>query len=138
MSTETPHFETTGHASGIVDLVCDGSVAQVADRLESLFKTKGIHVFARIDQAAAAKSVGQMMRPMVLVIFGDPKAGTPLMVRYPSLAIDLPLKALVWESAEGKVLLSYNSPDYLQQRHVLGALPFAGISGLLRSAAQGE
>jgi uncharacterized protein (DUF302 family) len=136
MTPETPNSTTTTHASGIVDLVCTGSMTQVVDRLESLLTAKGMHVFARIDQAAAAKSVGQVMRPMVLVIFGDPKTGTPLMVRYPSLAIDLPLKALVWETTEGKVLLSFNSPDYLQKRHVLGTPPFTGIPALLQAAAQ--
>jgi uncharacterized protein (DUF302 family) len=135
MSTETPDFEITPNASGIVDLVCNRSVAETVDRLDSLLKAKGIQVFARIDQAAAARTAGLVMRPMVLLLFGDPKAGTPLMIRYPSIAIDLPLKALVWESAEGDVLLSYNSPDYLQQRHVLGTPPFAAISTLLQSAA---
>ena len=76
------------------------------------------------------------MRPMVLVIFGDPKAGTPLMLRYPSLAMDLPLKALVWESVDGKTWLSYNSPEFLQQRHGLEKKPFEPVGQLLQAAAQ--
>ncbi len=80
--------------------------------------------------------MGLAMRPMVLVIFGDPKAGTPLMIAHPSLAIDLPLKALIWESADGQVWLSYNSPEFLQQRHGLGTAPFAALGNLLQAATQ--
>jgi uncharacterized protein (DUF302 family) len=122
--------------SGIANLVCNGSVAEVADRLEALLKTKGMKVFARLDQAAEARAAGLTMRPMVLLLFGNPKAGTPLMIEHPSLAIDLPLKALVWESADGKTLLSYNSPEFLQQRHSLGAPPFEAVGSLLRLASQ--
>jgi len=121
------------NASGIIDLTCTGSVVETVDRLESCLKAKGIKVFSRIDQAAEAKAVGLTMRPTVLLIFGDPKAGTPLMNRYPSLAVDLPLKALVWESADGKVWLSYNSPEFLQQRHGLESQPFGGIGQLLQT-----
>ena len=89
-----------------------------------------------IDQAAEAKAAGLAMRPMVLVVFGNPKTGTPLMVQHPSLAPDLPLKALVWESADGKVWLSYNSPEFLQQRHGLDAPPFVPAGNLLQAATQ--
>src|SRR5580693_8381246 len=123
--------------TGIIDLVSQHSVTETVDRLETLLKAKGIKVFARIDQAAEAKAAGLTMRPTVLVIFGDPKAGTPLMNKHPSLAMDLPLKALVWESADGKVWLSYNSPEFLQQRHGLDAPPFGPLGGLLQAAAQG-
>jgi uncharacterized protein (DUF302 family) len=122
--------------TGIIDLSCGRSVAETVDRLESLLKAKGIKVFSRIDQAAEAKAAGLTLRPMVLLIFGDPKTGTPLMNRYPSIAIDLPLKALVWESADGKVWLSYNSPEFLQQRHGLEARPFEAIGNLLKTATQ--
>ena len=122
--------------TGIIDLPCKHSVAETADRLESLLKAKGMKIFARIDQAAEAKAVGLTMRPMVLLIFGDPKAGTPLMNRYPSLAMDLPLKALVWESAAGKIWLSYNSPEFLQQRHNLESQPFGPLAKLLEAATQ--
>ena len=124
------------NATGIIDLACKQTVAETADRLETLLRAKGIKIFARIDQAAEAKNAGLTMRPMVLVIFGDPKAGTPLMNQHPSLAMDLPLKALVWESAEGRVWLSYNSPEFLQQRHGLDAPPFGMIGNLLQKAAQ--
>jgi uncharacterized protein (DUF302 family) len=122
--------------TGIIDLACDRSVVETADRLESLLEAKGMKIFARIDQAAAAAAVGLTMRPMILLIFGDPKAGTPLMIQHPSLAMDLPLKALIWESAEGKVWLSYNSPEFLQKRHSLPAPPFGPIGNLLQAAAQ--
>ena len=121
---------------GMIDLACHRSVSETVDRLEALLKAKGIKVFSRLDQAAEAQAVGLTMRPTVLLIFGDPKAGTPLMNRYPSIAMDLPLKALVWESGDGKVLLSYNSPEYLQQRHGLDASPFEAIGKLLQSAAE--
>jgi uncharacterized protein (DUF302 family) len=122
--------------NGIVDLACRRSVAETVDRLESSLTGKGIKVFARLDQAGEAKAVGLTMRPMVLLIFGDPKAGTPLMILHPSLAMDLPLKALVWEAADGRVWLSYNSPEFLQQRHRLNAPPFGAVEKLLQAAAQ--
>jgi len=78
---------------------------------------KGVAIFALIDHSGEAEKAGLKMRPTQLLIFGNPKGGTPLMLAAPSTAIDLPLKALVWEDADGKVWLSYNSPDYLQQRH---------------------
>lgn len=123
------------NANGIVDLPCKGSVVETVSRLESLLTAKSLKIFARLDQAAEAHAASLTMRPTVLVIFGDPKAGTPLMNRYPSLALDLPLKALVWESADGKVWLSYNSPDYLQQRHGLDTRPFGAVEGLLQAVA---
>jgi uncharacterized protein (DUF302 family) len=125
----------TTNANGIVDLPCGRSVLDTVHRFESLLKSKGIKVFAQIDQSAEAKSVALTMRPTVLLIFGDPKAGTPLMNAYPSLAMDLPLKALVWESADGKVWLSYNSPQFLRQRHGMDSEPFGPIGNLLLAAA---
>lgn len=133
MINDTAKNATATNATGIIDLPCSRSVVETADRLESLLKAKGIKVFSRIDQAAEAKAAGLTMRPTVLLIFGDPKAGTPLMNRYPSLAIDLPLKALVWESADGRVWLSYNSPEFLQQRHGLDTRPFQTIGSLLQT-----
>jgi uncharacterized protein (DUF302 family) len=123
-------------SNGIIDLACKNSVAQTADRIELLLKNKGMKIFARIDQAAEAKAAGLEMRPMVLLIFGNPQAGTPLMVQYPSLAMDLPLKALVWEAADGKVWVSYNSPDFLQQRHGMASPPFVPVGSLLALATQ--
>jgi uncharacterized protein (DUF302 family) len=127
---------TATNATGIIDLACRQPVAETASKLESLLKAKGIKVFARIDQAAEAKAAGLTMRPMVLLIFGDPKAGTPLMIQHPSIAMDLPLKALVWESADGKVWLSQNSPEFLQQRHGLDTPPFGPIGNLLQAATK--
>jgi uncharacterized protein (DUF302 family) len=123
-------------AEGIMDLPSKYSVAESIDRLEALLKSKGIKIFARIDQAAEAKAVGLSLRPTVLVIFGDPRAGTPLMDKYPSLALDLPLKALAWESVEGKVWLSYTTPEYLMQRHHLETPPFKAVEQLIGKAVQ--
>ena len=123
--------------AGIIDLACQSSVAGTARRLAALLPTKGFKVFATIDQAAEAQGVGLALRPMVLLIFGDPRGGTPLMIRSPSLALDLPLKALIWESADGKVWLSYNAPDYLQRRHGLAAPPFEPVGAVLQAVAAG-
>jgi uncharacterized protein (DUF302 family) len=121
-------------SEGMIDISSKFSVAETTDRLESLLKSKGIKVFARIDQAAEAKAVGLSMPETQLLIFGDPKAGTPLMVKYPSLALDLPLKVLIWESADGTVWLSYNAPEYLQARHHLETAPFQPLEKLLKAA----
>src|SRR5262249_20682577 len=86
-------------------------------RLEAALKQKGIQVFARVDHAAGAKEVGIELRPTLLLIFGNPKAGTPLMQSNQTVGIDLPLKALIWEDADGKVWLTYNRPDYVAERH---------------------
>src|SRR5215469_10450852 len=119
-------------AEGAINLPSKFSVAATADRLESLLKAKGIKIFARIDQAAEARTAGLSMAETILIIFGDPKTGTPLMVKYPSLALDLPLKALIWQSAaDGKVWLTYNTPDYLKARHHLDSAPFGALGTLL-------
>ena len=121
---------------GIIDVQSKYSAVETAARLESILKAKGTKIFAIIDQAAEAKAVGLTMRPTVLLIFGDPKAGTPLMNRYPSLALDLPLKVLVRESEDGAVWLSYNSPEFLQERYRLDAPPFGGLANLIAAAAK--
>ncbi len=102
---------------GIIDRPSPHSVPETVRRLETTLQQHGLTVFARIDHSAEAARVGLAMNPTQLLIFGSPKAGTPLMIAAPSLAIDLPLKALVWQDAQGKVWLSYNDPAYLQQRH---------------------
>jgi len=104
-------------ANGLVQVASRYSVDESVQRLESLFGQKGLQVFAVIDHSGEAAKVGLKMRPTKVVIFGSPKGGTPLMVAAPTLAIDLPLKALVSEDENGKVVVSYNSPEYLQQRH---------------------
>jgi uncharacterized protein (DUF302 family) len=103
--------------NGLLQVASPHTVEETVRRLESLLAERGVKVFAVIDHNGEAESVGMKMRPTKLVIFGNPKGGTPLMVAAPTLAIDLPLKALVWEDEGGKVWVSYNSPEYLQQRH---------------------
>ncbi len=120
---------------GLKNLESRYSVHETIDRLEGLLKLKGIKIFARFDQAAEAEAVGLAMRPTELSIFGDPKAGSPLMNEYPSLAIDLPLKAVAWESEEGKVYLSFNTAEYLIGRHHLAGEPFKAVESLLARAA---
>ena len=102
---------------GYISKLSPHSVPETIQRLSALLKSKGVAIFALIDHSGEAEKAGLKMRPTQLLIFGNPKGGTPLMLAAPSTAIDLPLKALVWEDAGGKVWLSYNSPDYLQQRH---------------------
>ena len=123
-------------ASGIIGLASAGTVLETTGQLEGLLRAKGLKIFACIDQAAEARAVGLTLRPTVLVIFGDPKAGTPLMERYPTLALDLPLKAVIWEASDGQVWLSYNAPEFLQQRHGMETPPFAALALLLNAACQ--
>lgn len=103
--------------NGMVHLSSPHSVPETLRRLDSILLSRGLTVFARIDHSGEAEKVGMKMYPTKLIIFGSPKGGTPVMVASPTLAIDLPLKALVWEDAGGKVWLSYNSPEYLKKRH---------------------
>jgi uncharacterized protein (DUF302 family) len=103
--------------SGLVQVASPYTVDETVNRLESVLAERGVRLFALIDHSGEAEKSGMKMRPTKLVIFGNPKAGTPVMVAAPTLAIDLPLKALVWEDDKGKVWVSYNSPEYLQQRH---------------------
>src|ERR1700723_3325823 len=126
-------------ASGIVDVPSRYSAPETLARLQSILKEKGITVFALIDHSGEAEKAGLEMRPTQLLIFGSPKAGTPLMVAAPRLAIDLPLKALAWQDEQGKVWLSYNSPEYLQEGHgfPLDLLKnIAGISTLIQRAVE--
>jgi uncharacterized protein (DUF302 family) len=102
---------------GLVQIPSRYSVEETLQRLESALATRGLEIFARVDHSGEAEKVGMKMQPTKLLIFGSPKAGTPLMVAAPTLAIDLPLKALVWEDEASKVWLTYNSPDYLRERH---------------------
>lgn len=122
--------------SGLIEMKSVNSVAETLDKLETLARSKGMKVFARINHAAAATSVGLEMRPTEVLIFGDPKTGTPLMNRCPPLAIDLPLKALAWEDENGQVRLVCNSPRYLQKRFSLEETPFQSVSKLIETAAE--
>src|SRR6202171_1461262 len=106
-------------SNGITDKLSHHSVDETVGTLKGILQSKGVTLFAIIDHSGEAEKVGMKMRPTKLLIFGSPKAGTPLMLASPSIAIDLPLKILVWEDGQGKVLLSYNSADYLKKRHGL-------------------
>lgn len=105
--------------NGVISVKSAHDVNETADRLEAVLAKKGMNVFARIDHAGGAKKVGMQLRPTELVIFGNPKVGTPLMLCDQSAAIDLPQKALIHEDEAGQVWLSYNNPAYLAERHQL-------------------
>ncbi len=119
---------------GVVSKASAHSVEETIDRLEAVLREKNIHIFARIDQRAEAQKVGLEMAAMELLIFGNPKGGTPLMIAEPSVGIDLPLKAMAWEDREGKVWLSYNSPEYLQERFGMELKALGGVGGLVELA----
>jgi len=124
---------------GMIDVPSPFSVPDTLARLESILMERGLTIFARVDHSGEAEKAGLKMRPTQLLIFGSPKGGTPLMVAAPRVAIDLPLKALVWEDERGKVWISYNAPEYLQQRH---GLPIdllkniAGAGALIQKAVE--
>lgn len=124
---------------GIIDIPSPYSVPETLARLQTILEEKGVTVFALIDHSGEAAKVGLNMRPTQLLIFGNPKGGTPVMVAVPSVAIDFPLKALAWQDAQGKVWLSYNAPEYLQQRHGIPAdllKNIAGPAALLQKAVE--
>jgi len=118
-----PHAEQNQEMSmgnkGIVEKPSNHSVQQTVDRLKSILRSREVTLFAEIDHSGEAEKVGLKMPGTKLLIFGNPKAGTPLMLAAPTIAIDLPLKILVWEDVGRTVWLSYNSADYLQNRHGL-------------------
>jgi len=125
--------------NGLVHLSSPYSVLETLKKLDSVLQSRGLTVFARIDHSGEAEKVGMKMHPTQLIIFGSPKGGTPVMVASPTLAIDLPLKALVWEDAGGKVWLSYNTAEYLKQRHNIPddlVKNLAVIGPLLQSVVQ--
>lgn len=106
-------------ADGVVNISSHYSVAETADRMDALLKDKGMTVFNRIDHSGGAAKIGVELRATQLLIFGNPKVGSPLMKCQQSIAIDLPQKALVWEDENADVWISYNDPAYLAQRHQL-------------------
>ena len=122
-----PQEITTDATSGIIRFTSPWSFNETVERIEALFHAKKIKLFAKIDQATQAATIGLALRPTTLLIFGDPAKGTPLMDAYPSLAIDLPLKALIWETAPGEVYIGLASPEFLQQRHSLPNAPFVEV-----------
>jgi uncharacterized protein (DUF302 family) len=125
--------------NGIINKPTKHSVDETVGNLKSILQTKGVTLFALIDHSGEAEKVGLKMKPTKLMIFGNPKAGTPLMLVAPSSAIDLPLKILVWEDKEGKVWVSYNSSAYLQERHRIPnklLQNIAVVEGLAEKAAE--
>jgi len=128
-----------GNSHGLVHISSPRSVPETLQRLETILQSKGMTIFARIHHSGEAAKVGLEMHDTQLLIFGSPRGGTPLMVAAPTLAIDLPLKALVWEDDKGKVWITHNSPEYLRERH---AIPedlvknIAGAGALIRQAVE--
>jgi uncharacterized protein (DUF302 family) len=108
---------TLSRDKGIIEIPSNHSVDQTVERLKGILEAKGVTLFTLVDHSGEAEKAGMRMHPTKLLIFGSPKAGTPVMLEAPSIAIDLPLKVLVWEDNSGKVWISYNSPAYLQERH---------------------
>lgn len=122
--------------NGIVHLSSPHTALDTLARLEAVVQAKGIAILAMIDHSGDAAKAGIQMAPTKLLIFGNAKAGTPIMLASPSAAIDLPLKALVWQDKSGKVWLSYNSPAYLKQRHDIPDNLLPNIAGIEAICAQ--
>jgi uncharacterized protein (DUF302 family) len=123
--------DTLEPANGVARIASRHSVAETVDRLQSFLKERGILVFARIDFSGDAARAGLTMRPEQLLIFGNPKAGTPLMLSEPASGLDLPLKALVWEDADNKTWIAYNEPGYIVRRHALAPALTANLAAVL-------
>ena len=128
----------TERTNGIVTRPSVHSVDRTVEKLKAILQAKGVTLFALVDHSGEAAKAGMKMPPTKLLIFGDPKAGTPLMLAAPSIALDLPLKILVWETPDGKVWLSYNDPAWLQERHGLPdeLLPVLGGVAVLAEKAR--
>ena len=108
---------TLSKGEGVINIASNHSVDQTVEKLKGVLQGKGINLFALVDHSGEAEKVGMKMPPTKLLIFGSPKGGTPVMLAAPGIAIDLPLKILIWEDSQGKVWVSYNSPAYLKERH---------------------
>jgi uncharacterized protein (DUF302 family) len=117
--------------TGITRIASQHSVTTTIERLESLLKERGVMVFARIDFSGDAARAGLTMRPEQMLIFGNPKAGTPLMLNAPAAGLDLPLKALVWQDASGQTQVAYNDPQYIIRRHGLDAAFAANLAAVV-------
>jgi uncharacterized protein (DUF302 family) len=127
---------TPNRENGIIDRPTNHSVDEAVEKLKGILQSKGVTLFAIIDHSGEAEKAGMKMPPTKLLIFGNPKAGTPLMLAAPSIAIDLPLKILVWEDNQNKVWISSNSPEYLQKRHGLPQELLANIAVVETLAAK--
>jgi len=121
---------------GIITIPSSHSVDQTVEKLKGILQAKGVALFALVDHSGEAEKAGMKMRPTKLLIFGSPKAGTPLMLAAPSSAIDLPLKILIWEDVQGKAWISYNSPEYLRERHGLPQVLLQNIAVVETLAAK--
>jgi uncharacterized protein (DUF302 family) len=124
-----------GAAEGLVAVKSPHGVKETLDRIESAAKARGLDVFLRVNHAAGAQKIGKILRPTELLVFGNPRGGTPLMECAQSAGIDLPLKALAWQDASGQVWLGYNDPQYLADRH--GARDCGPVVQNLRKALGG-
>jgi uncharacterized protein (DUF302 family) len=125
--------------NGLIQIASHYPMDETVQRLQKVFTEKGLQVFDVIDHSGEAEKIGLKMPPTKVLIFGSPKAGTPLMLAAPSLAIDLPLKALVAEDTEGKVSATYNDPEYLRTRHGFPAeltKNLAGAGALIAKAME--
>lgn len=125
--------------NGLIHVASSRSVPETLNRLQTTLDARGLKVFALVDHSGEAEKAGLKMRPTQLLIFGSPRGGTPVTIAAPTVAIDLPLKALVWEDADDKVWVSYDSPDYLQQRHRIPAdlvKNIAGVGALVEKALE--
>jgi uncharacterized protein (DUF302 family) len=129
---------TSNAGKGIIDAPSRYSVDETVEKLKGILQAKGVTLFALIDHSGEAEKVGMKMRPTKLLIFGNPKAGTPVMLAAPSSAIDLPLKILIWEDAQGKAWVTYNSPVYLQERHSLPSEQLQNIGIVETLAAKAD
>jgi uncharacterized protein (DUF302 family) len=127
---------TEMNASGIVDIASNHSVDATVEKIRGILEAKGVRLFALVDHSGEAEKVGMTMRPTKLLIFGNPKAGTPVMLVAPSIAIDLPLKILVAEDSGGKVRIAWNSAAWLQARHNLPAALVQNIAVVETLAAK--
>ncbi|MFZ0305015.1 MAG: DUF302 domain-containing protein [Terracidiphilus sp.] len=123
-------------ANGIVDIRSNHSVDATVEKIRGILAAKGVTLFAFVDHSGEAAKVGMQMRPTKLLIFGSPKAGTPLMLAAPSVAIDLPLKILVWEDESGQAWISYNAPEFLRDRHNIPTELMANIAVIETLAAK--
>jgi uncharacterized protein (DUF302 family) len=124
---------------GLIDIPSKHSVIEMTEKIKSILEGKGIRLFAVVDHSGEAAKAGMTMPPTKLFIFGNPNAGTPIMLASPSSAIDLPLKILIWEDSQGKSWVTYNSPHYLQKRHniPLNVMQNIAVIGTLAKAVAG-
>src|SRR5580658_5572644 len=127
---------STAAENGIVSVPSNHSVDETVESLKNILQAKGVNLFAVVDHSGEAAKVGMQMPPTKLLIFGSPKAGTPLMQAAPSIAIDLPLKILIWEDDSGQPWVSYNTPEYLRDRDHLPPELLANIAVIETLAAK--